>query len=325
MKYVNLSVIVPVYNTKDFLDECIASLLNQKITNMEILLINDGSTDGSDKILKSIASKDKRFRYIECINGGLSVARNTGLKLANGKYVAFLDSDDWISDEYSLDKLFSLAEITNADIVVGNTLSIHSKGSKVPWDVNYSNLFSEGEKFCGKDFFDKMINNNCYIPMVYNYIYKNSFLKKNNFLFQPNLIHEDELWTPQVLTLAPLILCSDVQHYCYRQREGSIMNTTILHKRLNSIRIIIQNHIRFAKKSDKYSTVGNGFYINILRLCWIMYQLCETNEDFCILFDDFGKITNTCQSELICNKVSYYNNLLTLLKNKFNTIQTRLY
>ena len=92
-----VSVVVPVYNTEPFLAECLHSLEKQTLTDIEIILVNDGSTDNSGRLLREYAGKDARFVYVEQENQGLSAARNTGMEHASGHYLAFLDSDDWLA------------------------------------------------------------------------------------------------------------------------------------------------------------------------------------------------------------------------------------
>ena len=94
-----VSVVVPVYNTEPFLAECLHSLEKQTLTDIEIILVNDGSTDNSGRLLREYAGKDARFVYVEQENQGLSAARNTGMEHASGHYLAFLDSDDWLERE----------------------------------------------------------------------------------------------------------------------------------------------------------------------------------------------------------------------------------
>ena len=101
---VTLSVIVPAYNTLPYLSACLQSLEKQTLAGMEVVLVDDGSTDGSGRVLREQTQKDPRFRYIGQANGGLSVARNTGLRAARGRYVAFLDSDDWIAAPDSFER-----------------------------------------------------------------------------------------------------------------------------------------------------------------------------------------------------------------------------
>ena len=95
-----LSVIVPVYNTAEYLEKCISSILNSSYQNLEIICINDGSTDDSEKVLNNLAQKDSRIKVVHTQNGGVSKARNLGLSMAQGEFVSFVDSDDWIESEY---------------------------------------------------------------------------------------------------------------------------------------------------------------------------------------------------------------------------------
>ena len=109
-----VSVIVPVYNVEKYLSRCLESLINQSLKDIEIICINDGSTDNSLQILKQFAYKDNRIKIINQTNSGQSVARNKGLAIASGKYIGFVDSDDWIDNDY-YEKMFETIERTNSD------------------------------------------------------------------------------------------------------------------------------------------------------------------------------------------------------------------
>lgn len=112
---VKISVIIPVYNVYEWIDQCVESVVNQSFRDIEVILINDGSTDGSDKKCTEWQKKDRRVRVIKQQNAGPSVARNKGIKEARGKYLSFVDADDWIDEDFLLE-LYSKAEKTNADI-----------------------------------------------------------------------------------------------------------------------------------------------------------------------------------------------------------------
>jgi len=232
-----ISVIVPVYNTKPYLEQCLDSLTRQEIRDMEVIMVNDGSTDGSAEVLKQTAKQDRRFRYSEQTNQGLSVARNTGLAQAKGKYIAFLDSDDWLEDG-SLSRLCLHADTMHADITVGNTVSVFADGHTWQWGGSTCKLFENGRVMSGTDFFVEVNKMECYVPMVYNYVYRRDFLEENAFRFMFGLIHEDELWTPLVMVAARRVAYSDICHYNYRQRENSIMNSTAFVRRLDSLMVI---------------------------------------------------------------------------------------
>ena len=129
-----ISVIVPVYNVENYLDKCIESIVNQTYKNLEIILVDDGSLDSSSKICDEWAVKDNRIKVIHKTNGGVSSARNEGLKNANGDFIAFVDSDDWL-ELNMYEKLISKQKETNTDIVFsGYNMIIDGK----TWNINES-------------------------------------------------------------------------------------------------------------------------------------------------------------------------------------------
>ncbi len=126
-----VSIIVPVYNVELYVEECIESLINQTYKDIEIILIDDGSTDGSGAICDNYSAKDERVKVIHKANGGLSSARNAGIEAANGKYLIFVDSDDyWIGDR-CLQHILKIAEDFDADVVRGEYISRNDKGEKI--------------------------------------------------------------------------------------------------------------------------------------------------------------------------------------------------
>lgn len=117
-KYPLISVIVPVYNVEQYLRQCLDSILNQTYPEIEVLLINDGSTDASDEICREYAERDNRIRYFVKENGGLSDARNYALDRAEGEYVTFVDSDDFLMEQ-ALEKLYATSLLGESNLVVG--------------------------------------------------------------------------------------------------------------------------------------------------------------------------------------------------------------
>ena len=122
-----VSIIVPVYNTGDFLEECLDSLVSQTLSNIEILCIDDGSSDHSPAILDAYASRDARVKVVHQANSGVSTSRNKGLDMASGEYVQFVDSDDYI-ETYSCERLVAVADKDQADIVVFGGLTFPTVG-----------------------------------------------------------------------------------------------------------------------------------------------------------------------------------------------------
>ena len=112
-----VSIIVPVYNMQNYLKKCFDSLINQTLADVEIIVVNDESTDNSPEIIEAYALMDKRIKVINRKNGGLSMARNSGMSVATGEYIGFVDSDDWVELEM-YEKMYDLASKHSADIVI---------------------------------------------------------------------------------------------------------------------------------------------------------------------------------------------------------------
>lgn len=138
-----VSVVVPVYKVEKYIERCVDSILNQTYKNLEILLIDDGSPDKSGEICDSYALKDKRVRVIHKNNGGLSDARNVGIDISKGKYITFVDSDDWIEKTY-IEELYDLIESTNSEIAICNFLKVSDENfkkiNKVQYIIEKSNI-----------------------------------------------------------------------------------------------------------------------------------------------------------------------------------------
>jgi len=221
--FIHLSFIVPVYNVEKYLKECIDSLLKIRSINIEVVLIDDGSTDSSGRIADQYASFDNRIKVTHQKNRGLAAARNRGIYESQGEYVAFVDSDDWIF-EHAVETIYKEAKNYYADMAMGNMLYCYPDGSKsnpfspVPVSMQYT-LMS------GKGCFVKLMQQEIYLPMVCNYLYRKEWMKKNHLHFT-NIVHEDELWTPVAFCAAQKVIISNIYFYGYRQqREDSITNS----------------------------------------------------------------------------------------------------
>lgn len=246
-----LSIIVPVYNVEDYIANCLDSLLIQDIhhNDYEIIIVNDGSKDGSDKIANDYDRKHANIHIVNRENGGLSAARNTGLKHAKGEYVWFVDSDDWI-EANCLKMLIYLLDKNELDTLCFGVKFYHNAEH-----VDCSNTPTEHREqvMCGADF---VLKANM-IPAAWAAVYRRSFLVENNLAFYEGILHEDEEFTPRAYFLAKKIMYSHQHVYYYRQREGSIMKSARNAKRAVDFLKIADSLYDFAmthtlKGTDQY-------------------------------------------------------------------------
>lgn len=218
-----LSIIVPIYNVEDYLEECLKSLYNIKNIKLEIILVNDGSKDNSFKIMEKFKEiYPEKTVLINKENGGLSSARNAGMKAAVGEYISFIDSDDFIDvDEF--EKFFKEGQKDKLDVMVGNMR--YYTPEKTGDSLFRSDVVKNSGIVNGIDFFWNLFQKpKCFREEVVDDIYKREFLVKNNIWFNENIVHEDSEFTPLVYLKAEKVKYIDRAFYFYRQRTGSIMN-----------------------------------------------------------------------------------------------------
>ncbi len=221
-----LSVIIPVYNVEDYLNECLDSVINQTLEDIEIICIDDGSTDNSPNILKEYQKKDSRIKIITKENGGQATARNLGIKEAQGEYIAFVDSDDFI-EPTMFEKLYTKAKDNNLDIAMCKIATYDNQTKEIKDNVWYYMLgvFRDFEK----DIFNHKDTKEftCHIAVTpYNKIYKTTLLKENNILFPEGLIFEDEKFFYDTYLRAKRVSIVDEFLYYYRiNRKGSTVDT----------------------------------------------------------------------------------------------------
>lgn len=209
-----ISVIIPVYNTENFLEQCLGSVVNQTYKNLEILIVDDGSPDKSDAVYKRFALEDNRIKIIKQKNSGLSVARNTGLKFATGQWIHFIDSDDYLDLDY-YEKMMNAARDINPDIIAGGVISQNSNLYNIQYKTKCV-LFTKTEKFIQTNALK-----NC---TVWRYIFKRDFLEKNNLKFAVGKIFEDILFTPNAVLMADCIVTVPNANYHYVFNKNSLLN-----------------------------------------------------------------------------------------------------
>jgi len=266
------SFIIPVYNVETYISECVESVLKQNFENFEIILIDDGSTDNSKKICTSFT--DKRILFVSKQNEGLSETRNKGIDLASGKYIIFLDSDDYINKEKStLSTLYLLLKEKEPDIFLFNLTRfqmLENNGIFIEPTKKYDGATTSSD-------LRYIFNRRLYVATACDKVIKKEFIDKNQIRFLKGFLSEDVKWSGDLLKFSNSILFSPIDFYFYRQnRYGSITYKT---SRKNIIDIYTQLN-KHAESTDKgklnTNIYENEFYAFYYLSC--IKQMCEHEE-----------------------------------------------
>lgn len=319
MENINISIIVPIYNISEYIHECIRPLLENTFLNYEIILVNDGSTDNSLDIISKLSTISDKIKVINKDNGGLSSARNAGLKEAKGKYIFFLDGDDFIPIE-SIGNMYLFAEENELDIAIGNGRYYFGEGDKK------NNYFVQGKTlknklgiYTGEEILEYMINKNCYKMEVWDKLYSRKLLNDNKISFKEGLLHEDELFTPIVFKHAKKVSYFGNIEYNYRQRKGSINQTAKLQNCIDYLTIADE----FYNKCYKDKSIGQYFTKRILQqyLRAMQLSLRLTKEEYKEFIDNLKNSNITLINENVGVGISFR---IFLFKN-FKCIYKLLY
>ncbi|WP_054834602.1 glycosyltransferase [Methanobrevibacter arboriphilus] len=227
MDDIKVSVIVPVYNSERYLEKCLDSLINQTLKEIEIICVDDGSTDSSPEILERYSKKDNRIKIITQKNKDVGAAREAGLKIANGEYVAFSDNDDWLALD-AFEKLYNNAKSNDSDVVIFKVVFYYSDNDSYiyPKSLNLENYFNEGTDYNNFTFkaenIKKQVMNTLFAPWFK--FYKLEFLKKHNFYFKENITYPDVPFHVQTLLKAEkLSFCPEYLYFYRRNHQESML------------------------------------------------------------------------------------------------------
>lgn len=239
-----LSVIIPVYNVEKYLPRCLDNVVSQINNDVEIIIVNDGSSDDSYLLAKKYEEKNKNIYLYSKPNGGLSSARNFGLKKSKGEYILFVDSDDSLASnaiEVILEKISS----DNADVI-----SFGYNFIKKKCILEYKRDL-DSDKLSGEEFMmNELVNRNMFMA-AWSYVYKKGFLEENSLEFKEGILHEDEEFTPRVLLKAKRVSSIFLPLYNYYENENTI--TTKKNKEKNA-----RDLLATLKELDEiYNSVSN--------------------------------------------------------------------
>lgn len=212
-----ISVIVPVYKVEKYLNQCVESIVNQTYSNLEIILVDDGSPDNCPSMCDEWAKRDSRIRVIHKTNGGLSDARNAGMAIATGEYIGFVDSDDWISSDF-FEKLYEPCKVYGCDISACDV--------KFTEDRTVQHVNSESTDYIlgtPEDALNDLIRGTGYRAVVWNKLYAAHLLE--NEAFPVGKYHEDEFFTYRIIAKARKVTYIDQELYYYFQRQDGIVRS----------------------------------------------------------------------------------------------------
>ncbi|MDR0535806.1 MAG: glycosyltransferase [Puniceicoccales bacterium] len=260
------SVIIPVFNVEDFLPRAIESVLRQEDFHgdMELILVDDGSTDSSGQICDDFARRHAWAQVIHQPNRGLSAARNAGLDRATGEYVVFLDADDWF-DARAFSFFENVLSSEGVDLLGFSHVRHLSTGVEIAAPLAYA----AGKKVFVAD----ILADNYFSPVVWGYVYKRSFLESGKLRFIEGILHEDEDFTSRVLCLAKTGYFTRFAGYHYFQRENSTMTRTDpghIQRRVSSYLVVLEKLVEFQAGFSKAS--AQWIFLEH-RLCAISYSV----------------------------------------------------
>lgn len=233
-----ISVIVPIYNVEKYLNDCVISILNQSYTDIEVILIDDGSTDSSGRLCDELLNKDARIKVIHKPNGGLSDARNAGIEVSEGSEICFIDSDDLILPGY-LSTLHSLLVSNDADMsVCGMTTFDESETPVLVKDYPIQNMVIEGNYNCMKG----LLIDSAIDTTAWRKLYRASLFKDTGIRYPVGRYHEDVWTTYQVIAHCNCIAVTGEKLYAYRKRKGSIVNSAFSPRHLDAVKGHVQRY-----------------------------------------------------------------------------------
>ena len=216
-----LSIIIPVYNVEQYLQNCVQSVLTQTYQDLQVILVNDGSTDSSGVLCDQLARQDRRIQVVHKKNGGLSDARNAGLKVATGDYVAFLDSDDVYLLNDGLEQLMTLAHDEQLDVLLFQAVDVypHHQNVRKAYDADYLATHT------GTEVFLQLVRTQSFNMSACFQVIRRDLLEEHQLYFEKGLLSEDVDWSLRLWRHVSNVRAMNLPLYGYQHREGSISTT----------------------------------------------------------------------------------------------------
>lgn len=260
-----ISVIVPVYGVEDYLDRCVESIAGQTYQNLQIILVDDGSPDRCPAMCDAWAETDNRIRVIHKENGGLSDARNAGLAIADGEYVSFVDSDDWLDLRF-LEILYRAAAENDCEIAECGYVATAGENPGLS-EVGDTTVYTAEEAM------ELHLRDRRFRQVVWNKLYRRDVI---TLPFEKGKYHEDVFWTYRIIAECSRLAHVQAALYCYLQREDSIMGAVYSLKRLDAVEASARR-CRFV--TEHFPSLAGLAQEKLISTCMYHYQLLLKNSD----------------------------------------------
>lgn len=247
IKKPKISIIVPVYNVEKYIEKCLESLANQSMQDFEIIIVNDGSKDNSEEIIKSFQENhpNLQIKYLKKENGGLASARNYGVKYATGKYISFIDSDDYI--DINLYKNLEKYMDEDIDVIKFKMQTVDKKGNIL--EKLDGPVF---EKCTGEEPFEKLYIDDKYLDPACIYLYRREFFIKNKFEYRLRY-HEDFGLTSLIIITANSFVSTNIFGYNYLQTEESLTRSKDINKDVSRAKDMLAHYDNMINLIDRYN------------------------------------------------------------------------
>ena len=298
-----ITIVLPVYNVEAYLEKCLDSILKQTYRNFELIIVNDGSTDNSFEICKKYEKKDKRIIILNKENGGLSDARNFGINKASGEYITFIDSDDYIDDDY-LEYLYNLCKKNNTKISICAHTVVSLNGKKIEYGKNLTE-----KKMKREECLVEMFIENGFTVSAWAKMYKLELFK--NVRYPKGRLCEDNGTTYKLIDKVDFISYGNDSKYYYVKRKDSIMGSQFNEKKLDMITLTDEMCEYFYKKDCNFKDVLERRRIyarfNVLR-----QMVFSTKRNF--------ELEDKIVEEILINKKEILKKKYSPLRDKIATI-----
>lgn len=317
-----ISIIIPVYNSEKYINKCINSIINQSYKNIEIILINDGSTDKSGEICDYYSRVDSRIIVKHKKNEGATIARNIGLKNSNGKYVTFVDSDDWIDKDYILNMVNIIID-KNCDLVICNNKEVYITKEEIKY-IDRKLDFKGKINICEKLEPNLFING--LVHPCWGKLYRMDLIKNNNLNFTNIKLSEDTVFNLQYLKLCKLIYMLEDSLYFYAHYDNHCSITSKAYEDIFENYLVV--HEQFNKYIDRYKdneyeevinkTMYAQYYNAIIKVLLAEYMKPKVKKKILNKALNNRIILNTFKTKQDVNKVNFINKII--IKRKYITL-----